>query len=128
MPRRPELPGGNSECIQYENYLIMTALVAALLAPAASALNLDANDMVSGQRFHVGFYGDPGYAPGDSYQGEPVVAVDNDLNFIVVETANADLLAAKVALDESVRYLESDASDHTLQLTPNDPKWADAGH
>lgn len=113
-----------------QKILFAAFAILVLAAPSAAAFDLESfvADATPSARYIVGFHANPDLAEGDLYQGERVVAVDQDLNFIVVETANAELLAAKAALDESVRYLEPDASDHQLQLTPNDPKWADAGH
>ncbi|HWG91443.1 MAG TPA: S8 family serine peptidase [Candidatus Thermoplasmatota archaeon] len=110
--------------------LVLSAAIVALflIAPVASANLVPVGEVTQTSRYLVGFFETPAYAVGDSYLGDAVVAVDTDLNFIVVETSAPALLAAKVQLDAAVRYFEPDASDHQLQLTPNDPKWTDAGH
>ena len=101
------------------------AILALLLAaaPMAAAIDLDgtldaAGSAVGAQRLIVGFYEMPSST--DSYQGEPVVGVDFDLRFVVVEPANAAVFQARAALDENVRYVETDVSDHQLHFTPND--------
>lgn len=107
-------------------YAILTIIAAvALTVPAAGALKIDS--VVSTERYLVGFIDNPGYEVGQFYQGNRIVAVDNDLNFVVVETSNAALLGTRVTLDNNVRYLEPDASDHQLLLTPNDSLYGDAG-
>ncbi|HWH09482.1 MAG TPA: S8 family serine peptidase, partial [Candidatus Thermoplasmatota archaeon] len=83
--------------------------------------------MEARSRFLVGFHDAPGYAVGDAYDGHRVVAVDEDLRFIVVETSAVDALRLKALGDASVRYLESDESDHRLHLVPNDALWNDPG-
>lgn len=105
----------------------VTAAVALVVPAAATALDLR-TDAATTERHLVGFFNDPGLNEGDLYMGERVVAVDRDLVFVVVETTSVDVLRAKAALDDNVRYLEPDASDHQLQYTPNDPRYADAGH
>lgn len=101
---------------------IFVALAAmAMAAPSAGALDLDAivqSTNASTERWIVGFHGTPPQS--ESYMGDRVVAVDNDLNYIVVETHNAALLNARANVDENVRYVETDVSDHTLFYTPND--------
>ena len=107
--------------------LFATLAVALLAAPAAGAVDLDTlTRATSPERYLVGFYGTP--PSGDTYHGDRVVAADHDLDLLVVETFNPQLLAARAAFDDAVRYVEPDASDHQLQLLPNDPKWSDAGH
>ena len=106
--------------------LIATAAALMLLAPLAGALG-SIQDAAPIQRQLVGFHESPGLAPGDTYMGEPIVHVDEDLAFIVVETRDVDLLAAKARLDGNVRYVESDEVGHQLQLTPNDPQYTQAG-
>jgi len=99
--------------------LVLAAL--AMTVPSAMALDLDAavtGVNASTERWIVGFHGTP--PQGETYMGDRVVAVDLDLNFIVVETQNAALLHARANLDENVRYVETDVSDHKLLYTPND--------
>lgn len=109
-----------------KNVPLAMLLVALLAAPAALAADLGSvASTAAPERWLVGFFGTP--PSGASYMGEPVVGVDLDLDFLVVETTNADLLRARALLDENVRYVEPDASDHQLQLIPNDPLWGDAG-
>ena len=106
---------------------ISITILAALLvaAPVAAALDLDAAtrsvEVSDAQRLIVGFYEMPGST--DSYQGERVVGVDHDLKYVVVETANPAVFQARAALDENVRYVESDVSDHVLHYVGNDPFW-----
>ena len=105
--------------------ILAAAAAIALLAPVATAIDLD---NAEAQKWLVGFHSTPTQDVGDSYFGEKVVAVDTDLNFIVVETVNPDGLRVKTFLDENVRYFEPDASDHQLQLTPTDPLYTNSGH
>lgn len=105
--------------------LVLTAIVAlAMAAPTAMAIDLDTTQVTS--KWLVGFY-DLTLKPGDLYMGERVLSTDTDLNFALIETANPDAVRVKTLLDSNVRYFEPDASDHHLYLTPNDPKYSDAG-
>ena len=67
--------------------LALVVGLAALMAPAAAGNVLDLEAPVLTQ-WIVGFHSTPAFAVGDSYEGNPVVAVDTDLNYIVVETLN----------------------------------------
>lgn len=105
---------------------ILVATALALLAPAATALDLKTDDVTS--KWLVGFHSTPTQNVGDLYFGEKIVAVDTDLDFIVIETVNPDGVRVKTLADPNARYLEPDASDHSLQLTPNDPLWTNSAH
>lgn len=105
--------------------VIGTAVALAALLPANGSASLSATEPV---HYLVGFHGTPAYSVGDVWNGNPVVAVDSDLNFIVVETLAVSGLLAAANVDVNVRYVEPDASLHQLQLTPNDPLYGDAGH
>ncbi|HWH09088.1 MAG TPA: S8 family serine peptidase [Candidatus Thermoplasmatota archaeon] len=105
--------------------MLATALLsAAALAPLASALDAGAPE-----RWILGVYEMPDVRPGDVYHLGTVVAMDADLRYVVVETANAPAVRASALTDANVRYVEYDdpAWAHLL-YTPNDPKWTDAGH
>ena len=109
-----------------KNVSIAILFAAVLAAPAAMAADLGTvTEATATERWLVGFHGTP--PSGESYMGEPVVGVDLDLNFLVVETTNPALLQARAVVDPEVRYVEPDASDHQLQLTPNDALWTNSG-
>ena len=106
-------------------------VLAAFLLPAAASAGegLVPPLVQETQRHIVGFHDDPGLDEGDSYQGEPVVAVDRDLRFVVVETRDPVLLRAKALLDERVRYVEyDDPMAAVLDHVPNDARYGDSGH
>lgn len=106
--------------------LLALAIAAAFAAPVATAFNYE--NMEETSRWLVGFHEYPGLEIGDSYRGAEVVNAIPELRVVTVETASAELLSVRVILDENVRYFESDASDHRLQLTPNDPLWTNSAH
>ncbi|MGQ0535187.1 MAG: S8 family serine peptidase [Methanobacteriota archaeon] len=66
----------------------------------------------------VGFYELP--EDREQYAGADVVSVDEDLRFFTVYSETPALLTARVALDENVRYMESDVYDAQLLYSPND--------
>lgn len=83
-------------------------------------------DNDAGARFIVGFYELP--EDQDDYGGDPVLAIDEDLTYFLVKAASEDALRARAVLDENVRYVESDISDHKLLYTPNDYFWNHASN
>lgn len=99
--------------------LFATAVAVAMLAPLATALELN-NPVTEPTRWIVGFHEMPDIQVGDEYQGAKVVDMTPELRFIVVETTNFGLFSLRANSDENVRYVETDISDHQLFFTPND--------
>ena len=108
-------------------FALATAL--AMTIPAASAFDLGTpttdtrseDDIARGvDQWIVGFYEMPDIKEGDLYMGERVVSVTPDLTFITVYSLAPDALEAKIALDDNVRYFESDFNTHSLFYSPND--------
>lgn len=99
--------------------LFATAVAVAMLAPLATAIELD-NPVTEASRWIVGFHEMPEIQVGDDYQGAEVVEVTAELRFIVVETTSFDLFSLRASTDDNVRYVETDVSDHKLLFTPND--------
>lgn len=96
------------------------ALIAlATIVPSVSAMSA-ALEQSPVERYIVGFHDYPGYQEGDSYNGARIVSVTPELGFITIETASFAAFAATANLDENVRYVETDVSDHKLFFTPND--------
>lgn len=100
--------------------IVATVLGILMMAPAASALSIDLNDVAPVERWIVGFHDFPGLEPGDDYQGARVVDATPALGFAVIETSDFALFQARANLDQNVRYIETDVSDHQLFYTPND--------
>jgi serine protease len=75
------------------------------------------------QEYVVGFWQLPDER--DSYQGEPVVDVDADLDFFVVETDNPVRFERQAKQDDRVRYVEENHDEYDLAYTPNDPRLSD---
>lgn len=98
--------------------MIILLVAAAMLTPAALALELDEN--ATKTRWVVGFHEMPDLKEGDVYQGAEVVSVTPDLAFATVETVDFASFQLRAKLDENVRYVETDVSDHQLFFTPND--------
>lgn len=75
-------------------------------------------DLPTPEQYIIGFF----VLPEDrsQYGGHPVVFVDEDLGYFVVETLTPAVLSVQASLDENVRYIESNVSDHQLNYTPND--------
>ena len=104
--------------------VVATLVLLAALAPLAGALDSDAPE-----RWIIGVYEMPDVAAGDVYHTGTVVAKDGDLRYVVVETRNPVAVHASARLDGNVRYVElDDPLLGQLDLTPNDPRWSDAGH
>ncbi|MGQ0535186.1 MAG: S8 family serine peptidase [Methanobacteriota archaeon] len=76
-------------------------------------------------RFTVGFHAFPvDLEPGDTYQGDRVLAVDPTLRFAVVESADPLALSVRLALDENVRYFHPDPVGSVIaDFVPNDPRY-----
>lgn len=116
----------------------VAALVAlALTAPLGMtrAAELDVDDVVDlapalpEDRYIVAFYKDPFLKEGQTYMGEPIVAVDHELLYIVVVTDTFPLFEARVMMDDNVRYLQWDNPHYgSIDLVPNDSRYGDAGH
>jgi subtilisin family serine protease len=101
----------------------LTAMLVAALMVVPSALAITAGvpeTPITKERFVVGFHEMPDVQVGDSYQGAEIVDMTPELRFIVIETDSFALFEARSKLDENVRYVESDVSDHKLFYTPND--------
>ena len=119
------------ECFRLSHTAFAILVLATFLAPFAGALDPSLGGALAPEtkRYIVGFHEPHGLAVGERYQGEPVVAVDLDLNFAVVETTDPVLLRAKTLTDGNVRYVEYDDPMHgILSFVPNDPKYSDPGH
>ncbi|MGQ0536952.1 MAG: hypothetical protein ACT4PT_12885, partial [Methanobacteriota archaeon] len=105
-----------------------------MFAPVAMSLPEElGGDLALGepQRWIVGFYRLPEelIQPGATYQGEPVVAFDEELHYAVVLTERPPILEARARLDERVRYVQWDNPTYGfLNLVPNDSRYGDAGH
>lgn len=104
--------------------LFRTPLVAAVAlamtaVPVVSALDLE-NPATQASSWIVGFYEMPDVQVGDQYNGAEVISVTPELTLITVETVSFELFNARATLDENVRYVETDVSDHQLFFTPND--------
>lgn len=76
-----------------------------------------ANDGDS-QEFIVGFHQLPDER--ETYQGEPVQFVDEDLAYFVVETERPSEFKENAKRDDRARYLEENHHDYELTATPND--------
>ncbi|HUR67764.1 MAG TPA: S8 family serine peptidase [Candidatus Thermoplasmatota archaeon] len=94
-------------------------VAAAFALPAAGAIDID-TPVTETSQWIVGFYEMPEIAVGDTYQGAEVVSVTPELAFVTVKTDSVDLFRVRADLDENVRYIETDVSDHQLQFAPND--------
>lgn len=99
--------------------LVMLLPVAAALDVGAPELPVAGTDDVrpgTGQTI-VGFY----ELPDDrtTYNGFPVVFVDEDLLYFTVKGA-VEIVQVRASLDDNVRYVESDLYDAQLFFTPND--------
>jgi len=99
-------------------HLLALATAVALAAPVATAVNLE--NPVETTNWIVGFHVMPDIEVGDDYNGAKVVSVTPELRFITIETSNFAVFNARVTLDDNVRYVETDVSDHKLFYTPND--------
>ena len=107
----------------------MTLLVAAaLMAPFASALTLNGTTEAATTRWIVGFHVMPDIQEGQLYQEAKVISTTPDLRFITVETPDFQSFSFRASLDENVRYVETDVSDHQLYYTPNDYYWTHASN
>lgn len=102
-----------------KSFTFAVLLAAAMTVPTAFALGLE-TPVVSTERYIVGFHEMPDLKEGDSYNGATVVSVTPELRFATIETGSFAVFEARTTLDENVRYLETDVSDHKLLYTPND--------
>ena len=111
---------------------IIAILALALLTPAA--LGIQPGDLPglgdpATDHYIVGFYKDPFLKPGDTYNGERVIAADHDLVYVIVEVPDYTLFSARVQLDDNVRYVEWDNPAYaSITLVPNDAQYGAAGH
>ena len=109
--------------------IFATMLALAMTLPAAGAISLPLLDAETpATRWIVGFHEFPGLDVGDKYEGADVVDVTPDLAFAVIETTSFDIFSARAQLDENVRYIETDVSDHKLHFTGNDYFWSHAAN
>ena len=99
----------------------------ALVAPTAMAFALTPSEAAPA-RYIVAFTEDPGLRAGDTYEDARVVGYIDGLDFLVVQTSAFETFRARTMLDERVRYVVDDESDHKLQFTPNDYFYAHAAH
>ena len=107
------------------NFLVI-ALALAVGAPVTAGLAVEPHPTT--ERYIVAFYTHPEERPGDSYMGATVVKNIHGLKMLVVETAEFDLFELRVRLDEDVRYVVDDASDHQLLFVPNDSLYGHSAH
>ncbi len=77
------------------------------------------DDLFTGQ-YIVGFYEMPRNT--DTFQGEPVVKVDETLSLFVVETDDPTY-EEKAKQDDRVRYVEPDHTNYELMYTPDDAEY-----
>ena len=114
--------------------LLTLALVSPFGATRAAETSLDDLDVsatapLESQRYIVGFYKDPFLKEGQTYMGEPIVAVDHDLLYIIVLVESFPLFEARVMTDDNARYLQLDDPFYgRVDLVPNDARYNDAGH
>ena len=107
---------------------ILALLTAAfMVAPVAAALSLE-NPTTEPERYIVAFFTHPEQFPGESYQGARVVENIHGLKMLVVEVEDLTLFEARIMLDDNVRYVVDDVSDHTLHFVPNDGLYGHAAH
>jgi subtilisin family serine protease len=107
---------------------IYAALIAAALIPIVTAAPSTSPGEHSGA-YIVGFFEPPGLAVGETYHGDRIVAVDNDLNFVVVITRDATRLQANAAQYSNVRYVEFDDPAYaSLYFVPNDTHYTHSAH
>lgn len=104
---------------------VAALLLVAVAAPVAPAFGLPTEEK---SRWIVGFHEMPELGNGDSYEGAEVVSVTPVLRFATVEVSDVASFRARTMLDENVRYVESDVSDHVLHFTPNDFYWNHASN
>ncbi|HWG91445.1 MAG TPA: S8 family serine peptidase [Candidatus Thermoplasmatota archaeon] len=97
-----------------------------VLAPAASANLVDVaiTAPAAPGAYIVGFHEMPDLTVGDSYNGAEITSTTPDLRFITVNVENFATFQAASLLDENVRYIETDVSDHKLHFVPNDYYWS----
>ena len=115
-----------------ERSILWTLVCSLALAPLAAAFPeigipdtpIDGND-----HYIVGFHKDPFLKPGQTYNGERILAVDHELIYIIVEVRNFPLFDARARSDDNVRYLQLDDPMYGhLNFVPNDPGYSNAGH
>ena len=99
---------------------VIALLALAMVSPVALAIDLGP---APATRWVVGFYDMPDVREGDFYQGAQVVSVTPELAFITIETTDFATFEVRAKLDQNVRYVETDVSDHTLNYVGNDPFW-----
>ncbi|MBI4393846.1 MAG: S8 family serine peptidase [Euryarchaeota archaeon] len=86
-------------------------------------------DALTPGNYIVGFYKDPFLKAGQEYMGEPILAVDHELLYIIVEVDDPALFQARVTLDDAVRYVQFDDPNYAhLNFVPNDTQYSAAGH
>lgn len=102
--------------------ILFAAAAALALAPAAGALTVESTAHAVTSHWIVGFYQLP--ADRSQYAGNPVVNVNDVIDFFVVETANPNELKAFGNLDTNVRYIEADLEVVHTDLVPNDPYYS----
>ena len=99
-------------------------IVAAALSTPVAMGSVSDTPAPDAARWIVGFHETREFSPGDQFHGATVVSVTPELRFITVETADSGLFQLRATLDENVRYIETDVSDHHLLFTPNDFYWS----
>ena len=118
--RAPALSRSGGKGVFTVKYVLFAIAVAvAFSVPAASAIDLEASEVPT-TNWIVGFHEMPNIQVGDDYNGAKVISTTPELRFITVETAAFALFNARATMDDNVRYIETDISDHQLFFTPND--------
>ncbi|HEV8360733.1 MAG TPA: S8 family serine peptidase [Candidatus Thermoplasmatota archaeon] len=106
--------------------LLMIAPAAALAADGHATLPAvaapPASEATPGNHWIVGFHALP--ADRSQYAGENVVAVSEDLSYLLVEPRDAAQLRSHAQADPNVRYIERDDLAVHVDLVPNDTHYA----
>ncbi len=96
------------------------------LVTTASEQNPAAGARATDQWF-VGFHELPGER--ETYAGFPILAINDRLNFFLVQAVDGSLVRAAVLADPNVRYVEwNDPFYARADFVPNDSRYNDAGH
>ncbi|HLE97654.1 MAG TPA: S8 family serine peptidase [Candidatus Thermoplasmatota archaeon] len=103
---------------------VSLAFLAVALVPVSGAAGAER------ERWIVGLHTiGADHRPGQSFHGEPIVALDDGLRFIVVTTTAPHALQERARGDDNVRYLEfDDPTFAQTSLVPNDFYYTNSGH
>lgn len=97
-----------------------------LMMPLVGAITPEAPVTSTPQLMNVGFFVIPdGLEEGGEYNGERILSVNRDIQFIALEVQNPTVLRARVMLDDNVRYISDDYVGAVKTFfTPNDPGYS----